>query len=338
MASTIRDIAKFAKVSVSTVSRVLNQKPDVNAETKKRVNEAIDVLGYSPNIVARGLVLKKSNVIGFIVPDIMNPSFPELARGLVSRARSLGYSVMFFDTNHDKKVEKEAVRLLQSKQVDGIVLSFNQTNYEELENLKKKKFPVVQIYKKSADPAISTIALDNEGSGYKAVKYLLDQGHRRIGHITTGVYSQSGSERLAGYNRALEEAGLSVDPQLIAVGENCAEAGTDCMRQLLSLEEPPTAVFASHDVMAIGAYDAIYEAGLKIPDDISVVGHDNLPLSRLVHPKLTTVDTFKDRLGQAGIDLLVEEIETGRPLNRVEVFSTELVIRDSVRSLPAKPE
>lgn len=333
MAATIRDIAREANVSVSTVSRVLNKKPDVNDETKKRVEEAIEALGYSPNIVARGLVLQKSNVIGFIVPDIMNPSFPELARGLVSRARGLGYSVMFFDTNHDKKVEKEAVRLLQSKQVDGIVLSFNQTNYEELEKLKKKRFPVVQIYRKSADPAISTIALDNEGSGYKAVRYLIEMGHRRIGHITTGENSQSGRERLMGFNRGLAEAGIPEDKALVVVGENFADSGTECMRKLLALKEPPTAVFASHDVMAVGAYQAIYEAGLKIPGDISVIGHDNLPLSNLVHPRLTTVDTFKDRLGQAGIDLLIEEIETGTPLNRVEVFDTELVLRDSVQRI-----
>ncbi|MBI9102416.1 MAG: LacI family DNA-binding transcriptional regulator [Spirochaetales bacterium] len=333
MAVTIRDIAKHAKVSVSTVSRVLNEKPDVNEETKKRVTEAIEELGYSPNIVARGLVLQKSNVIGFIVPDIMNPSFPELARGVVARAKSHGYSVMFFDTNHDKRVEKEAIRLLQSKQVDGIILSFNQANKEELEKLKLEKFPVVQIYRKSDESAISTIALDNFGSGYKAVKYLLDMGHRRIGHITTGNHSQSGYERLKGYRKGLDEADISYNEELIVEGENSVEAGTECMRMLLNLSERPTAVFASHDVMAIGAYEAVYNAGLSIPEDISIVGHDNLPLSVLVRPKLTTIDTHKRRLGEAGVDLLIEEMAAGQPLNKEEVFDTELIIRESVKAL-----
>ena len=240
---------------------------------------------------------------------------------------------MFFDTNHDRKVEKEAIRLLQSKQVDGIILSFNQANKDELDKLKKERFPVVQIYRKSDRSVISTIAIDNIGSGYKAVKYLLERGHRRIGHITTGNHSQSGHERLEGYKKALLEAGISVDEDLVAVGDNDADSGRECMQKLLSLAERPTAVFASHDVMAIGAYEAVYEAGLDIPGDISVVGHDNLPMSSLVRPKLTTIDTYKDKLGQAGVDLLIEEIEQGAPLNREEEFETELVIRDSVRTL-----
>ena len=170
MAVTIRDIAKVANVSVSTVSRVLNKKPDVSQETQDAVNQAIVDLGYSPNIVARGLVLKRSNVIGFIVPDISNPSFPELARGVVNKARQYGFSVMFFDTNHDLRVEKEAIRLLRSKQVDGIILSFNEANRDELDRLRAEHFPVVQIYRKSENHVVSTIDLDNIGSGYKATK------------------------------------------------------------------------------------------------------------------------------------------------------------------------
>ena len=136
MAVTIRDIAQHAQVSVTTVSRVLNDRPDVKEATRKKVNDAIKEFGYSPNIVARGLVLQRSNVIGFIVPDITNPNFPELARGIVNKAKKYGYSVMFYDTNHDHRVEKEAIRLLRSKQVDGIILSFNEAKKEELERLK----------------------------------------------------------------------------------------------------------------------------------------------------------------------------------------------------------
>lgn len=333
MAVTIRDIAKHAGVSVSTVSRVMNKKPDVKPETQEKVTLAIEELGYSPNIVARGLVLKRSNVIGFIVPDIMNPSFPELARGVVARAKTYGYSVMFFDTNHDSKVEKEAIRLLQSKQVDGIILSFDEANKDELEKLKLERFPVVQIYRKSSRSAISTIAIDNVGSGYTATSYLIGLGHRRIGHITTGKGSQSGQERLDGYKKALAEAEIPYDSALIQVGENKAEAGRECMERLLALQVKPTAVFASHDVMAIGAYEAVYNAGLSIPEDISVVGHDNNEMSRLIRPKLTTVDTHKDRLGQASVDLLMEEIEKAEPLNKERVFVTELIVRESSRSM-----
>jgi len=333
MAVTIHDIARHAGVSVSTVSRVLNKRPDVRTETQEKVTRAIKELGYSPNIVARGLVLRKSNVIGFIVPDIMNPSFPELARGVVNRAKEYGYSVMFFDTNHDSRVEKEAIRLLQSKQVDGIILSFDEANKDELEKLILERFPVVQIYRKSSRSAISTIAIDNLASGYTATRYLMDRGHRRIGHITTGMNSQSGHERLDGYRKALEEGGIAYDPELVAVGDNSADAGEVCMNRLLGLENRPTAVFASHDLMAAGAYGAVYSAGLSIPGDISVVGHDNIQISRLLHPRLTTLDTNKNRLGEAGVDLLMEEIRMAVPLNLERVFSTELVERGSVRSL-----
>lgn len=333
MAVTIRDIAQHARVSVTTVSRVLNERPDVKEETRDKVNAAIEELGYSPNIVARGLVLKRSHVLGFIVPDITNPSFPELARGIVSRARKYGYSVMFYDTNHDRRVEKEAIKLLRSKQVDGIILSFNEANKEELERLKHENFPIVQIYRKSSNSVVPTIALDNVASGYEATKYLISQGHRRIGHITTGELVQSGAERLAGYRKALEEIGIPYDPELVQTGFNDAEAGRECMKNLLALTAPPTAVFACHDIMAAGAYDAVFAEGLRIPDDLSIIGHDNIQVSQLIHPKLTTVDTYKHQLGEKGVDLLIEQIQ-GSELLQMEIeCDTGLVVRESVRKL-----
>ena len=329
MAITIKDIARHSGVSVSTVSRVLNKKPDVNAETAARVNGAIQELGYSPNSVARGLVLKRSNVIGFVVPDITNPNFPELARGVVEKARQSGYSVIFFDTNHDSKVEKEALKMLRSKQVDGIIVSFSEANQDEFIKLKEDQFPAVQIYRKSPKSVISTIAIDNVGSAYKAVKYLLSLGHRRIGHITTGISTLSGAERLEGYKKAFKEAGFQYREEWIFSGSHCAETGYEGMKALLSQDNHVTALFASHDLMAVGAYEAVFEKGLSIPGDISIIGHDNIEISRLVHPKLTTLDTFKDKLGQAGVELLLEEIAESTSVNREIIFKTELIVRDS---------
>ncbi|MDF1569781.1 MAG: LacI family DNA-binding transcriptional regulator [Spirochaetaceae bacterium] len=333
MRPTIRDIAAKAQVSVSTVSRVLNGKPDVRSETQKQILDVIEELGFSPSSVARGLVLKRSNVIGFVVPDITNPSFPELARGIVAQAKTYGFSVMFSDTNHDNKVEKDVVRLMRSKQVDGIILSFDLANKDELERLKSERVPVVQIYRKSAKSTISTIAIDNESSGYKAASYLAGLGHRRIAHISTGMQTQSGHERWTGYQAALRDAGIEFDEDLVVVSDNNAAAGSSAMKKLLNLPVPPTAVFACHDMMAIGAYEAIREAGLEIPKDISVVGHDNLEISRLVWPRLTTIDTHKGQLGRAGVDLLMEEIKAGKALNKEVVFSTDLIIRDSAMAL-----
>jgi LacI family transcriptional regulator len=333
MAVTISDIAEYAKVSVATVSRVLNEKPDVKAATRERVLGAIEVLGYSPSSAARNLVLRRSNVIGFIVPDITNPSFPELARGIVTRAKHYGYRVMFFDTNHDYYVEKEAIRLLRSRQVDGIILSFNEANREELERLKQERFPVVQIYRKSSTSVIATVALDNHESGYTAGHYLISRGHVRIGHITTGEGTQSGKERLEGFRDAMRESGIAVERELIVTGINTAESGLQCMRRLLSLPNRPTAVFTSHDLMAAGAYEAVYELGLTIPQDVSIMGHDNIEVSRLLHPKLTTIDTFKYALGETGVDLLMEEIAAEHPENREVICRTAIVERGSVRSM-----
>ncbi|MBC8452284.1 MAG: LacI family DNA-binding transcriptional regulator [Spirochaetes bacterium] len=332
MASTIKDIAEYAKVSITTVSRVLNNRPDVKEETRKLVNDTIKKLGYSPNIVARGLVLKRSNIIGFIIPDITNPSFPELARGIVNKARSHGFSVMFYDTNHDQKVEKEAIRLLRSKQVDGIILSFNEANKDELEKLREEHFPVVQIYRKSEKSCVSTIALDNVKSGYTATKYLIENGHRIIGHITTGEQVQSGSERLKGYRMALIEAGIAYREELIRVGANDTESGYSCMGELLALRKSSAldAVFVSHDTMAAGAYDAILSSGLRIPADISIISHDNNPISRQLFPKLTTMDTLKYRLGEIGVELLIKEMVLGIPQNREILQECVLIERNSV--------
>lgn len=333
MAVTIMDIAKHTGVSVTTVSRVLNEKPDVKKETQEKVNQAIKELGYSPNIVARGLVLQRSHIIGFIASDITNPNFPEMARGVVAQAKKYGYSVMIFDTAHDSNVEKEAIRLLQSRQVDGIILNFGEANTDELEKLKKEHFPVVQIYRKTPKSAISTIALDNELSGYTAVQYLIKLGHKRIGHITPGQLTQSGMERIAGYKKALAEMGIAFDPALVAEGANSADAGCKAMNNLLDLVQPPTAVFAAHDMMALGAYEAVFSRGLSIPEDVSIIGHDNIPFSDLVRPKLTTIDTHKNKLGMAGIDLLMEEIENTGPMSVERVYNTELLIRESCRAV-----
>jgi len=329
MTVTIKDIARYTGVSVSTVSRVLNNKPDVKAETKLKVSTAIKKLGYSPSSVARGLVLKRSNVLGFVVPDITNPNFPELARGVVEKARQYGYSVIFFDTNNDNHVEKEAINLLRSKQVDGIIVSFSEANQNELGKLKEENFPAVQIYRKSPNSVISTIAIDNVDSAYKAVMYLFSLGHKRIGHLTTGSSTLSGAERLEGYLKAYKESRLEQRKEWIFAGPHSAATGYTGMKAFLEQEQTVTAVFASHDLMAVGAYEAVFERGLSIPGDISIIGHDNIKISKLVHPKLTTIDTFKDKLGQAGVKLLMEEIAERTRMNKEMVFKTKLIVRDS---------
>jgi len=329
---TILDIAKKAGVSVATVSRVLNNKGDVRAETAERVNNAIELLNYSPNAVARGLVRRKTGVIGFMVSDITSPNFPELARGIIATAKAAGYSVMLFDTHHDEIV-RETVRLLESKQVDGAVMSFDSANRDEPIKLKQTMFPVVQIYRKSPEVTVPTVGIDNVGSAYLGTKYLIDFGHAVIGHITTGNETQSGAERLKGYREALEEAHIPFREELVQTGSHSYESGSRCMDSLLEADIRPTAVFATHDLMAIGAYESVSKHGLSIPGDISIIGHDNIEMSDMVLPKLTTVDTFKFRLGQEGVTLLLEEIGDKAVAATERTFPTKLIVRDSVRRI-----
>lgn len=330
---TIKDIADTAHVSITTVSRVLNDKPDVNPETRKKILEVIEELGYRPSGVARGLALKKTNVIGFLARDITNPNFPELARGIVDRAKQHEYSVMFFDTEHDIHMEKEAIRILKNKQVDGIILSFHEESLDELHKLHEQHFPVVQVYRESPECKISTVSLDNVGSAYTATRHLIELGHKRIGHLARAFEVLSGIERLEGYKKAMIDNGLEVREEWIRVGECSIESGYENMKALLDIEPKLTAVFASKDMIAIGAYEAIFEKGLAIPSDFSIVGHDNIDASMILRPRLTTMTTFKYKLGQTAMDLLLEEIADSERGRKDIVCQTELIVRSSTKAL-----
>jgi DNA-binding LacI/PurR family transcriptional regulator len=311
---------------------VLNEKPDVRTETADRVRMAIELLGYSPNAAARGLVNRRSRVIAIVVPDISSPSFPELSHGIISAAKAAGYAVMVCDTDHDEMVE-DTIKLLQSKQVDGAILSFDSANRDEPIRLKQAEFPIVQIYRKSPELTGPTIAIDNVGSAYEATKHLIECGHTVIGHITTGNRTQSGAERLRGYREALEESHIPFREDLVRFGSHSFESGSRCMDSLLESDLNPTAVFAIHDLMAIGAYESVSSHGLSVPRDISVMGHDNIDLSHMVIPKLTTVDTFKFQLGQASVDLLLKRMDKQVTVASETIYPTKLVVRDSVQRI-----
>jgi LacI family transcriptional regulator len=328
-AMTIKDIAERARVSITTVSRVLNGKPDVNNETRDRVLQVIDQLKYRPSGVARGLALQRMSVIGFLIRDITDPNFPELARGIVDRARERDYTVMFFDTHRDLDMEREATRIMETKHVDGIIVPFLERELDELNRLHEEGLPIVRIYRESEQPLVSTIALDNVGSAYAATAHLIQLGHRRIAHIARDLSAFSGRERLEGYKRALQDNDLPFDQELVVVGAPTRAAGEKAMKTLLSLPDPPTGVFVAKDTMAIGAYDAIYNAGLAIPGNISIVGHDDIEASSVLRPKLTTMTTFRYDLGRSAADLLFEEMDTTPDEPQQIFFYPELVLRES---------
>lgn len=326
---TIKHIAEQAHVSISTVSRVLNGKPDVNPATRSKVLEVIEELNFRPSGTARNLALQRTNVIGFLVRDIADSNFPELAKGIVAAAREREYSVMFFDTELNPELEAEATRVMESKEVDGIIVPFFDEGLDELQWLHKQGLPLVRIYREDPHPEISTVAIDNVTSGITATEHLISLGHHRIAHLARDLSAFSGRERLHGYRAAMQRHGISVPPEYVPVAPPTREGGYASMQRLLALTPRPTAVFASKDVMAIGAYEAVFDAGLQIPQDISIVGHDDIPASTVLRPKLSTMTTFRYQLGNAAVELLFEEMDTG-PRRPKEVFFTpQLVLRES---------
>ena len=333
MAVTIKDIAEEADVSVTTVSRVLNDKPDVSPNTRKNVLEKINELGYKPNSIARGLALQKTNTLGLIIPDISNPFFPDIARGVEDMANEKDYSVIFCNTDNEQKKEKEAIDLMKEKQVDGILLSLSTTNEKELKNLRKLEYPIVQIDRKIPNINYPSITIDNVKSAYTATKYLIKNGHKKIAHITGDLETITGSQRLKGFKKAIFEKNLNLNKSYIKNGDYSKKSGYQNMLALLKSNNPPTAVFIANDLMAVGAYQAVFELNLSIPKDISIIGHDDIDVTKLVNPTLTTMSQPKYQLGNEAVQLLINEIESNKLSNEEIILNTNLINRNSIRRL-----
>lgn len=332
MKITIKDIAERANVSISTVSRVLNNKEDVNDNTRKKIKKIIDDLGYNPSGIARGLALKKTNTIGLIIPNITNPFFPEVAKGVESRAEELGYSVILYDTDNNLNKERKALDLMKKNQVDGIVLSFNSSNKNLINKSFDEKLPIVQIDRKIKNIKCPSVLIDNFYSGYIAAKYLINRGHSKIAHITGRKDIINSVERLRGYKKAFEESNLKFNNNYIINGEQTIKSGYHKMNELLSMKQIPTAVFVANDLMAIGAYEAIFDKGMNIPEDISIIGHDDINMASIIRPKLTTVRQPKYEMGVNSVNLLVDLIKKEKEITD-KVYKTKIVERQSVKNL-----
>ena len=337
--TTIKDIAARAGVSVSTVSRVLNEKPDVNEDTRTEVLRIIDDVNYRPNSVARSLVLDQTHSLGLIVPDINNPFFTEVARGLEDTAQKLGYSVIFSSTDNRAGREKKRIELMRQKQVDGMILALSMKNLEILNELQQADFPAVQLDRNIPDSDYPAVMVGNKKSAVRAVEYLLSLGCERIAHISGNLSTYPGLQRRDGFITALGENGVDVPPSYFKEGNFSQKSGYRKMKELLQLSDPPEAVFAANDMMALGAYKACNEAGIDIPCDISIMGHDNIRVAELVDPPLTTMAQPKYSLGQLACQKLLELIEHRRENQSLdlsqfgseEVLETELIVRKSTR-------
>jgi LacI family transcriptional regulator len=326
---TQMDIARSAGVSQSTVSQVLNRAmvDSIPKETRQRVQDAIDSLGYVPDRTARSLRTKKTYTLAAIIPDITNPFYPTFIRGVQDVAESYDYDLVIYNTDGDKQKEYKCLQSVRQNNMDGLIAVLFHPTADHLAAL---GIPVAHFQLKPVSPPlVDVIFIDNCKAAREMVDYLIGRGHRSIGMISGGEHTHHNA-RVLGYRQSLEEHNIPILESLIRCGNYHEEGGYRGMRELLSLSPRPSAVFVSNDLMALGSLVAVREAGLRVPEDIAIAGFDDIPAARLVDPPLTTINQFQDKIGRRAAEMLFERIHGKAPeaMRSVEM-SYQLFIRKS---------
>jgi len=323
---TIQDVAKTAGVSVSTVSRVLNGKVDVASETQDRILSVIDDLGYTTNLAARSMRSQKKNLVGLIMPDIAYPFAIEVMKGVNRAIAESEFDLLVYTTGDVRKSgrashEQKYVSLLTNSISDGVIIVAPVAGEFNIDA------PIVSIDPLASNPNYPSVHATNYQGAMEAMEYLLGLGHKRIGYIGGRVELESSNRRLMGYRASLEKAGLPLDEELIASGDYTTETGVSGARKLIALENPPTAIFASNDQMAMGVFQVAEELGMRIPEDLSVVGFDNITESKYMG--LTTVDQFISQMGFVATQMLIKLINGESLEDQTYRMQTRLIVRNS---------
>lgn len=334
--STIADVAKRAGVSAMTVSRVINNSGYISQETRQRVEQAIAELGYVPNALARGLRFKQTKTLALVLTDITNPFFTTLARGVEDTASAQGFSVIFCNTDESKEKETSYLNVLVQKQVDGVLLVPAQSAPESVTFLRERGVRFVVLDRRIPDTDTDTVRGDSEQGAYALVRHLLELGHRRIAALSGPEVVSTAADRVAGYRRALAESGLMPEPELVRYGSFTQESGYRMAQAALALAQPPTALVTGNNFIAIGALRALREAGLRVPDDISLVTFDDLPAAVIIDPFLTVAAQPAYEMGRRATALLLERLaEGGPPAPQEIVLPAKLIVRRSSGPPPA---
>jgi LacI family transcriptional regulator len=329
---TLEDIAKQAGVSRSTVSRVVNNHPNVRSSVRKRVREVIQNTGYQPNAAARTLASQRSWMLGLVLPRSVSsmftdPYFPRLTQGIAQACNQFNYTLGLFLIGTEEDEEKIFPRVSRNGLLDGILVQSGQIGEHLIDHLVKTNIPLVVIGRPFHTTDVNYIDVDNVNSAYCAVCHLIRLGYKRVGTIAGPANSTVGLDRKEGYQKALNEWGYNLDESLITEGDFTEAGGYSAMQKLLPAR--PDAIFAASDIMAIGAMRAVRETGLSIPDDIAFVGFDDLPLATIPYPQLTTVRQPVLQFGFKSVEILIDRIVNGiRPAQHI-MMNTELIIRDS---------
>ncbi len=331
---TREDVAAKAGVSTAVVSYVLNNGPrPVAPETRARVEAVIRELGYYPNELARGLRMQHTCTVGLVIPNLNNPVYAQIATSLKSVCLEEGYLVLLCNTGRDQMLEERFVQMLRAKHVDGVVIIPSHNPRESVDLLAEAHIPTVVL--EHDLPGSHCIVVDDLTGGCLATQHLLDLGHRRIGFIRYTAFTAISALRLDGYRQSLEDAGIGFDPALLIECEDSYAAGCEAMERLLTLTDPPTAVFTHNDVLALGAMHAIQRRGLVIPRDISIVGYDDTASSAYFNPPLTTVRLPTDEIGRQAATMILDLARRERellPLPQTTTLPVQLIVRGSTTS------
>ncbi len=332
--STILDVAKLAGVSTATVSRVINSPEAVRESTRKKIQHAMEVCNYKYNALARGFVTKKTNTIGLIIPNINNPVFGESTRGVQDYADSNNIQIILGNTYYQYEKEEGLINTLREKQVDGFIITTTNPRGAVLNSLVEEKVPFVLLYSTLKKGAFSAVGVDNFKGGYLATEHLVNIGHRRIGMIA-GKFSISDRSlhRWHGYKQCLKDYNLAYDKHLLSQANYSLPGGKVAMKKMLALQDPPTAVFCSNDYMALGAMKGARECGLSLPQDMSIVGFDDIQIASYVVPGLTTIHQPAYEMGKQGAKLLFRLMEEkqGKPVQTM--LESSLVVRESTHEV-----
>ncbi len=336
MNPTIRDVAELAGVHPSTVSRVINDDSRISEKTKNKVLLIIKKLGYTPNAIARGLKTKRTYTLGMLIPDITNPFFAEIARGVEDAANKNNFNVILCNTDDKLKKERIYLEILKGKRVDGLILGTAHIRDKSILELEKKKFPYILVSRNIEGLDKNCIIVDDVVGGIMVTEYLIKLGHRRIAHITGPLKTRSALNRLKGYKLTLKKYEIEYRDELVGEGDFRIKGGYQVMKRLLKIAEPPTAIFAANDLLALGAIQAIQKKKYHIPEDFCIIGFDDIRLASFVYPPLTTIRQPMLEMGALAVKMLLKIIEEGEFNQKKEVLEPKLIIRESCRKINRK--
>jgi DNA-binding LacI/PurR family transcriptional regulator len=331
---SIKDIARAADVSHSTVSRALSDSPLVSAETKTRIQRLAEQMGYSPDAQARSLVMGRTQTIGVVVTTITDPFIAEIVEAIERTAHDRGYSVILASSNAEPEREIAAVEMLHSKRVDGVLVTSSRIGALYQDHLDRLGVPVVLVnsHSEQSGPYTFAINVDNRHGGWLATDHLIELGHRRIAYVTGPADHSDDLDRLAGYREALRLAGIAFDPTLVVPGTGRAGGGERAWPVLSGLANPPTAIFCYNDMTAIGLLRAVRQASVSVPQDLAVVGFDDIPFASYVQPSLSSVAQPKPEMGRQATEMILalmsSEDPAGADVSNITVQG-RLVVRES---------